>query len=213
MHMYLLLQELFSAGLVSATSTITWALAELIKNQEIMQKLRDELQKEVGKNNLNQSDLSRLPYLDACIKETLRLHPPAPLLLPHRALESCNVMGYEIPENTIVTVNVWALGRDPSIWDDPLSFNPERFLASGLDYKGNDYIYLPFGSGRRMCPGQPMAAKVVPLILGTLIHLFDWSLPGDMDPANLDMEEKNSITLVKEKNLCLVPKMKKQVEV
>lgn len=211
--MYFLLQELFSAGLVSATSTITWALAELIKNQEIMQKLRDELEKELGHDNVKQSDLPRLPYLDACIKETLRLHPPAPLLLPHRALESCKVMGYNIPEDTIVTVNVWALGRDPSIWDDPLSFNPERFLVSGLDYKGNDYKYLPFGSGRRMCPGQPMAAKVVPLILGTLIHLFDWSLPGDMDPANLDMEEKNSITLVKEKHLCLVPKIRKQLEV
>ncbi|KAG5558525.1 hypothetical protein RHGRI_008458 [Rhododendron griersonianum] len=205
--------ELFSAGLVSATSTITWALAELIKNREIMQKLRDELEKELGQDNVKQSDLPRLPYLDACIKETLRLHPPAPLLLPHRALESCNVMGYDIPEDTIVTVNVWALGRDPSIWDNPLSFNPERFLVSGLDYKGNDYKYLPFGSGRRMCPGQPMAAKVVPLILGTLIHLFDWSLPGDMDPANLDMEEKNSITLVKEKHLCLVPKIRKQLEV
>lgn len=178
-----------------------------------MQKLRDELEKELGHDNVKQSDLPRLPYLDACIKETLRLHPPAPLLLPHRALESCNVMGYNIPEDTIVTVNVWALGRDPSTWDDPLSFNPERFLVSGLDYKGNDYKYLPFGSGRRMCPGQPMAAKVVPLILGTLIHLFDWSLPGDMDPANLDMEEKNSITLVKEKHLCLVPKIRKQLEV
>ncbi|KAH7853615.1 hypothetical protein Vadar_004753 [Vaccinium darrowii] len=207
------LLELFSGGVVSATSTITWALAELVKNQEAMQKLREELEKEVGLDNIEQSSLPNLPYLDACVKETMRLHPPVPLLFPHRAMESCNVMGYDIPKDTNVTVNVWAIGRDPSIWDDPLSYKPERFLGSGLDYKGNDHKYLPFGSGRRMCPGQPMGARVVPLVVATLVHLFDWSMPGNIDLANLEMEEKNSMTLVKEKHLCLVPKIRKQVKV
>ncbi|XP_057476212.1 (S)-N-methylcoclaurine 3'-hydroxylase isozyme 1-like [Actinidia eriantha] len=205
------IMELFSAGTEPTTLTVQWALAELITNEGPRHKLLDELEKEVGQDIVRETNLPHLPYLEACIKEALRLHPPAPLLLPHRATQTCQVMGYTIPKDAIVNVNLWAMARDPKIWADPLRFNPERFLVSGgPDYMGSNYEYLPFGSGRRMCPGQPLVTRMVPPIVGTLVHLFDWALPGDTgDPAHLDTKEKRSI---KELPLRLVPKTRKQLK-
>ena len=174
-----------------------------------MYKLRDELTKIIGESPVRESHLPHLPYLQACVKETLRLHPPAPLLLPHRAMETCQVMGYTIPKDSQVFVNIWAMGRDPKVWDEPLSFTPERFLDSKLEFKGNDFEYIPFGSGRRICPGMALGARQVPLVLATLVHLFDWSLPDNMDSAQIDMEEWLVITLRKENPLRLVPKVRK----
>ncbi|XP_027182465.1 probable (S)-N-methylcoclaurine 3'-hydroxylase isozyme 2 [Coffea eugenioides] len=201
-----LLMELFTAGTDTSTSTIEWAMAELVKNPESMMKVREELGREINQDLPKESHLMQLPYLKACIKETFRLHPPAPLLLPHRAPEACQVMNYTIPKNAQVLVNVWAIGRDPGIWDEPLKFKPERFLSCSLDYKGNDFELLPFGSGRRICPGLPMAARHVPLVLASLIHCFDWSLPEGKDPQQLDMNEKFGVTLEKEQPLLLIPK-------
>lgn len=205
-----LLLELFAAGTDTSSSTIEWAMAELMKNPESMKKLEEELNKTIiNKYIFEESNLLQLPYLQACVKETLRLHPPGPLLLPHRALDSCKVMNYTIPKNSQVLVNVWAIGRDPKIWDDPLLFKPERFINSTLDFKGNNFELLPFGSGRRSCPGLPLAAKHVPLVLASLIHFFDWSLPSGIDSNELDMSEKYGITLQKEQPLLLVPKVRK----
>lgn len=184
-------------------------MAELVKNPESMGKVRQELATEVDQSFPKESHLPHLPYLQACVREALRLHPPAPFLLPHRALASCEVMNYTIPVDAQVLVNVWALGRDPTFWEDPLQFKPERFLDSTLDYKGNDYGFLPFGAGRRICPGIPMAAKHVPLVLASLVHFFDWSLPGEIDPNGLDMSEKFAVTLQKEQPLLLIPKVRK----
>lgn len=164
--------ELISAGTDTSTSTIEWAMAELIKNPESMNKVREELAREINHDFAKESHLPQLPYLQACVKETLRLHPPAPILIPHRALESCTVMNYAIPKNAQVVVNVWAIGRDPTIWLEPLKFNPERFLNSALDFKGSDYEFVPFGAGRRICPGLSMAVKQVPSVLASLIHFF-----------------------------------------
>ncbi|XP_038687864.1 probable (S)-N-methylcoclaurine 3'-hydroxylase isozyme 2 [Tripterygium wilfordii] len=200
-----LLLELFTAGTDTNTSTIGWAMAELIKNPEFMKKALEELEREVKENEVKESHLPQLTYLQACVKETLRLHPPAPLLLPHRAPETCEVMGYSIPENSQVIVNVWALGRDSMHWKDPLAFKPERFLDSPLNFKGNDFEFLPFGGGRRICPGLPMAAKLVPLVLASLLHFFDWSLPNGANPRELDMNEKFGVTLQKEQPLLLIP--------
>lgn len=201
--------ELISAGTDTSTSTIEWAMAELIKNPESMNKVREELAREINHDFAKESHLPQLPYLQACVKETLRLHPPAPILIPHRALESCTVMNYAIPKNAQVVVNVWAIGRDPTIWLEPLKFNPERFLNSALDFKGSDYEFVPFGAGRRICPGLSMAAKQVPLVLASLIHFFDWSLPLGISPNELDMTEKFALTLQREQPLLVIPKVKR----
>ncbi|KVI07181.1 cytochrome P450 [Cynara cardunculus var. scolymus] len=111
-------------------------MTELIKNKNVMFKLQEELRNEIHSNTTVESKLSKLPFLNACIKETLRLHPPAPFLLPHRAIRTCEVMNYIVPRGARVLVNVWAIGRDPKYWEDPLSFKPERFFSSKLDFKG-----------------------------------------------------------------------------
>ncbi|XAR65867.1 hypothetical protein NMG60_11011852 [Bertholletia excelsa] len=157
-------------------------------------------------SSVNESDLSKFQYLHACVKETFRLHPPAPFLVPRRATETCEVMNYRVPEGSLVMVNVWAIGRDPSIWEDPLSFRPERFLGLDLDFRGQDFEFLPFGAGRRICPALPLATKQVHLILAALIRWFDWFLPNDEDPSLLDMKEKFVLSLQREQPLLLIPK-------
>ncbi|KAL6979630.1 hypothetical protein U1Q18_021285 [Sarracenia purpurea var. burkii] len=206
-----LFQELFGAGTDTTTSTIEWAMAELIRNPQPMTKLRQELTREIGRKSPTESHLPQLPYLQACVKETLRLHPPAPFLLPRRVLSSCTVMNYAIPKDAQVFVNIWAIGRDVAVWedDDPAGFKPERFMGCDRDYEGSDFKFLPFGGGRRICPGLPMAAKTVPLVLASLVHFFDWALPDGDDPDGLDMGEKFALTLQKEQPLVLVPKVKK----
>ncbi|XP_019179544.1 PREDICTED: (S)-N-methylcoclaurine 3'-hydroxylase isozyme 1-like [Ipomoea nil] len=206
-----LFMELFAAGTDTSTSTIEWAMAELIKSPESMEKVYKELKREINGGDIRESHLVHLPYLQACVKETLRLHPPAPLLLPHRAIEVCQVMNYTIPKDAQILINVWAVQRDASIWDEPLKFRPERFLETGLEFKGNDFEFLPFGAGRRICPGLPMAAKTVPLVLASMIHSFDWSLPDGKNPKDLNMNEKFGVTLQKEQPLFLIPKTRKNM--
>ncbi|KAJ0501901.1 putative N-methylcoclaurine 3'-monooxygenase [Helianthus annuus] len=196
--------ELFTAGTDTTTSTIEWAMAELIKNKNVMFELQEELKHKINSNTIVESEISNLPYLNACIKETLRLHPPAPLLLPHRAIQTCEVLNYTIPRGAQILVNIWAIGRDPKIWEDPLSFKPERFLGSSLDFRGKDFEFIPFGAGRRMCPGLPSGITSVQSILASLILRFDWILPSDQDPVKLDMNEKFGVTLQKNKPLQLI---------
>ena len=196
------------AGSDSSAATIEWIMTELIKNPRCMKIVQEELAREIGQNMVRESDLPKLPYLQACFKETLRLYPPAPFLIPRRALESCQILNYTIPKDSKVQVNVRAIGRDPKYWKDPLVFKPERFLDSSLDFKGNDFEYLPFGSGRRMCPGMPMAIKQVPLVVASLLHFFDWSLPNGENPKDLSMSTIFGLTLVKEESLLLIPKVR-----
>ncbi|XP_076952769.1 putative (S)-N-methylcoclaurine 3'-hydroxylase isozyme 2 [Bidens hawaiensis] len=197
--------ELFTAGTDTTTSTIEWAMAELIKNKEVMYKVQQELKHKINSNTIIESEISKLPYLNACIKETLRLHPPAPLLLPHRAIQTCEVMKYTIPRGAQILVNIWAIGRDPKLWEDPLTFKPERFLGTSLDFRGQDFEFIPFGAGgRRMCPGLPIGINSIQSILASLILRFDWVLPDDQDPVKLDMNEKFGVTLQKEKPLQLI---------
>ncbi|CAN1751973.1 Corytuberine synthase [Linum perenne] len=196
--------ELLTAGTDTTATTIEWVMAELLKNKEVMTRVREELTREIGMTSpITESNTSQLPFLNACIKETLRLHPPAPFLIPHRAQETCNVMNYTIPKNSQIIINVWAISRDPSVWVDPLSFKTERFLdgSTRADFKGRDFEFLPFGSGRRMCPGLPVVVRQLPLILASLVRGFDWSLPVGQD---LDMREKFGLTLHKDQPLVLV---------
>ncbi|KAJ9546260.1 hypothetical protein OSB04_025967 [Centaurea solstitialis] len=178
-----MIEELFTAGTDSMTLTTDSFVTELLKNQEVMRKARNEVMEKIVGKVVKETDLVHLPFLEACLKETLRLHPPAPLLLPHRAIKACDVMGYTIPKDSQIWVNIWAIGRDPEIWDDPLDFKPERFIGSKLNYKGKDFEFLPFGSGRRMCPGEAMASKTILLTVASLILNFDWFLPNINAPT------------------------------
>ncbi|XP_023772620.1 probable (S)-N-methylcoclaurine 3'-hydroxylase isozyme 2 [Lactuca sativa] len=196
-----LMEELFSAGTDSIVSTTEWFVAELLRNQEVMQKARDEVLRTIDRNVVKESDLVHLPFLEACFKETLRLHPPAPLLLPHRAIETCEVMGYTIPKDSQILVNVWAISRDPKIWEDPLSFKPKRFMGSELSSKGKEFEYLPFGAGRRMCPGEPLASKTILLTVASLILNFDWLLVNNMNPEDINMDEVLDLPMQKKEPL------------
>ncbi|EAZ21999.1 hypothetical protein OsJ_05655 [Oryza sativa Japonica Group] len=196
--------DLFSAGSETSATTIQWAMSELMRNPRVMKRaqaeLRDNLQ---GKPKVTEEDLTDLNYLKLIIKETLRLHLPAPLLLPRESRESCKIFGYDVPKGTTVLVNAWAIGRDPKYWDDPEEFKPERFEDSKIDFKGLDFEFLPFGSGRRMCPGIMFAQPNIELALATLLYHFDWSLPAGVKPSELDMTEEMGITVRRKNDLYL----------
>ncbi|KAL6337364.1 hypothetical protein AAG906_036678 [Vitis piasezkii] len=186
--------EMFFAGSETTSSTLEWAMTELLRRPESMRKAQEELDRVVGPHGkVEESDIDQLLYLQAVVKETLRLHPPIPLLLPRNALQDTNFMGYFVPKNTQVFVNAWAIGRDPDAWKEPLSFKPERFLGSNLDYKGQNFEFIPFGSGRRICIGISLANKLLPLALASLLHCFDWELGGGVTPETIDMNERVGI--------------------
>ncbi|XP_058782406.1 flavonoid 3',5'-hydroxylase 1-like [Vicia villosa] len=189
------LLNLFTAGTDTSASIIEWALAEMLKNPNILIKAQKEIDEVVGKERMVvESDLQKLPYLEAICKETYRLHPSTPLSVPRVSSKACQVNGYYIPKDTRLNVNIWAIGRDPNIWDNPLEFNPERFLSARIDPSGVDFELIPFGAGRRICVGYKMAIVVIEFILGTLIHSFDWKLPNGVE---LNMDEAFGITLQK----------------
>lgn len=201
-----MLQEIFFTGTETTSTTTEWIIAELLKNPEAMRKVKEELNEVVGENRkVEESDIEKLPYLQAVIKETLRLHPAAPLLLPRNTIQNTNFMGYHIPKDTQVFVNVWAIGRDPDTWEDPFTFKPERFLGSSIDYKGQNFELIPFGSGRRICVGISLAQRLVSFGLASLIHNFDWELDKNSKPESLDMSERIGITVRKLEPLNLIP--------
>jgi len=182
------LQDLFSAGSDTSAATVEWAMAELLQNPSSMAKSRDELAQVMGaKQEIEESDLGKLKYLQAAVKETFRLHPPAPLLLPRQAEAATEVRGYTVPRGARVLVNVWAIGQDPELWAEPEKFVPERFLEKEMDFRGKDFELLPFGSGRRICPGMPLADRMVHLMLATLLHRFEWRLPADVEKNGVDL--------------------------
>ncbi|CAL4930103.1 unnamed protein product [Urochloa decumbens] len=188
-----LLTDLFSAGSDTSAATVEWAMAELLQSPSSMAKARDELVQVIGsKQEVEESDVGQLKYLQAIVKETFRLHPPAPLLLPRQAKTATEIGGYTVPKGARVLVNVWAIGQDPELWSEPEKFMPERFLEKEMDFRGKDFELLPFGSGRRICPGMPLADRMVHLMLATLLHLlhrFEWRLPADVGEKGVDMSE------------------------
>ncbi|KAM3299223.1 hypothetical protein ACQJBY_040614 [Aegilops geniculata] len=196
-----LLLNLFTAGTDTTSSTVEWALAELIRHPNALKQLQREVDDAVGTSHLvTEADLPRLTFLTAVIKETFRLHPSTPLSLPRVAAEDCEVDGYHVPKGTTLLVNVWAIGRDPASWGaDALEFRPARFLPGGshetVDVKGGDYELIPFGAGRRICAGLSWGLRIVTLMTATLVHAFDWSLVDGMTPDKLDMEEAYGLTL------------------
>ena len=202
-----LLVDIFDAGTDTTASTLEWAMAELVKNPDMMVKVQDEIEQAIGKgcSMVQESDISKLPYLQAIIKETLRLHPPTVFLLPRKADADVELYGYVVPKNAQVLVNLWAIGRDPKVWKNPEVFSPERFLESNIDYKGRDFELLPFGAGRRICPGLTLAYRMLNLMMANFLHSYDWKLEDGMHPKDLDMDEKFGITLQKVKPLQVIP--------
>ncbi|XP_024031106.1 cytochrome P450 93A3 [Morus notabilis] len=202
--------EVFVAGTDTSAITIEWALAELMNHPNIMAKAREEIDSVVGKTRLvEESDIVNLPYIQAIVTETLRLHPAAPLL-PRESSEKCTINGYEIPAKTQLYVNLWAIGRDPKHWEDPLEFNPERFLSeegtlkNQLDVRGQNFHLLPFGSGRRVCPGASLALRFVTTSLAAMIQCFEWKVDGKDGPV-IDMQEGPGLTLPRAHPLICVP--------
>ncbi|KAM5585312.1 hypothetical protein ABKV19_004618 [Rosa sericea] len=171
-----------------------------------MKKVQKELEHVVGMARMvKESDLDKLEYLDMIVKETLRLHPVAPLLLPHASTEDCTVNGFHIPEKSRVIINVWAIRRDKHAWTNADEFIPERFAGSNIDLRGNHFQLIPFGSGRRRCPGIELGLVVVKLVLAQLLHCFDWELPDGLLPIELDMTEEFGITVPRANHLLAVP--------
>ncbi|XP_071717742.1 cytochrome P450 76T24-like [Rutidosis leptorrhynchoides] len=200
-----LFMALFIAGTDTSTGTIEWAMTELIRNKTKMEKTQFEIMKLKDDKNIQEMDISRLPYLQGVIKETLRLHPPAPFLIPHLATQNVEVQGFIVPKNAEIICNVWAMGQDPNIWSDPKMFIPERFLDVKIDYKGQDYNLIPFGAGRRICPGLNMGHRMLHIILGSLIHKFNWKLEKNMKVQDIDMDEKFGLTLQRKVPLMAIP--------
>ncbi|XP_065864839.1 cytochrome P450 76AD1-like [Euphorbia lathyris] len=198
-----LLLDLFIAGTGTTTKTFEWGMTELLRNPEKLSKLKNELKDVDGE--IQEYDIHTLPYLKATVKEIFRLHPAAPFLVPRKAEYDVEISGFKIPKNAQILINVWALGRDGSIWEKPDSFEPERFLESEIDVKGSDFELIPFGAGRRICPGLPLANRMLHLMLASLIHSFDWKLAGNIQPNELDMTERFGLALAKDQPLLVIP--------
>ncbi|MCO5612583.1 hypothetical protein L7F22_066851 [Adiantum nelumboides] len=185
------LSDMYGAGIDTSTISIEWALCELLRHPLIMKRVQEELKAIVGTSRLvHESDIRQMPYFRAIVKETMRLHPVIPLLAHHTASQSCQVSGFDIPPNSHVYINVWAIGRDPNVWDKPLEFCPERFLDSNIDVHGQHFELLPFGSGRRSCPAMTLGLSNVHIMLANLIHVFDWTVED-----KLSLSEKFGLVL------------------
>ncbi|CAI0374750.1 unnamed protein product [Linum tenue] len=193
--------DVFVAAGDSSPIAVEWTMSELMKNPEKMEKVQREVRHFFDKRG----EVNELKYLKSVVKETFRLHPPAALSLPREGPETVVVNGYQIPSRTRVIVNYWAIGRDPSHWTQPNQFIPERFLDTCIDYRGFDFQLLPFGSGRRVCPGMNYGTAVVYSLLANLLYRFNWELPNQIKPQDLDMSENFGGAISRKKNLYLIP--------
>jgi len=189
---------MIAAGTDTTTVTVTWAISLLLNNRQALNNVQKELNQVVSKERIlpNDDELTKLVYLQAVVKETLRLYPAAPLSSPRQFIANCNIGGYQVPEGTWLIVNLWKIHTDPRVWADPLEFRPERFITthSHVDVKGKDYELMPFGSGRRGCPGVNFGVQMVHSTLATLLHGFDVSTE---DNVEVDMTESFGLTNAK----------------
>ncbi|KAM7258768.1 hypothetical protein ACFE04_014509 [Oxalis oulophora] len=202
-HVKALLMDMVVGGSDTSSNTVEFAMAEVLNKPDVMKKAQQELDSVIGQDNIvEESHIAKMPYLQAIMKETLRLHPALPLLVPHRPSEDCTIGGYHVPKDSRAFINVWAIHRDPAIWPNPLEFDPDRFLNGQFDYSGNDFNYFPFGSGRRICAGIAMAERMFMYSLATLLHSFEWRLP---EGVKLDCAEKFGIVLKLKNPLIAIP--------
>ncbi|KAF6987490.1 hypothetical protein CFC21_005131 [Triticum aestivum] len=213
-HIIAILTDIFFGATSTSSQTLEFTLVELVKRTHMMRKLQDKVrsnnihQGEGGFSKVNQNSMI---YLKAVIKESLRLHPVTPLLSPHLAMADCCIDGYTVPSGTQIFVNAWAIGRDASSWEDAYEFMSERFLDDGnaacINFKGNDFRFLPFGAGRRMCPGINFVIGSIKIMLATLMYYFDWELPQGLEPNDVDMTEVFGLMVRRREKLLLVPKL------
>ncbi|XP_060964530.1 cytochrome P450 81Q32-like [Cannabis sativa] len=184
---------IFAAGM-DTSATLEWVMANLLNYPHVLKKVKDEIDSQIGQQQLiNESDVSKLPYLQCVISETLRLYPAGPLLVPHYSSNDCTISRYDVPHGTILLVNTWAIHRDPKLWKDADSFIPERF--ENINSENNEgYKLMPFGLGRRACPGKSLAQRMMGLTLGSLIQCFDWKR---IDDNEIDMVEGKGLTMPK----------------
>jgi len=186
---------MFIAGTDTISTLLEWSMTELLRHPNTMKKLKEEVSRVGnGRTHIAEEDLSDMKYLNAVVKETLRLHPSIPLLVPRESRQDIKLnAGYHIKAGTRVFINAWAIARDPTHWGQPEEFKPERFLNSSIDVKGKDFQVIPFGAGRRGCPGAVYATAVNDLVLANLVHQFNWELPGGAE--GLDMSESFGFTV------------------
>ncbi|KAM3212151.1 hypothetical protein ACQJBY_065313 [Aegilops geniculata] len=204
-----MMMDMLFGGPDTVGFTIEWAMAEMIHCPDILLRLQQELVDIVGLDRIvDESDLGKLPFLKCVIKETLRMHPPIPIHL-HGNTKDCVLGGYSVPGGSRVFINAWAINRDGEAWKEPDTFQPSRFMpdgeATGLDLKGGCYELLSFGSGRRSCPAQGLGQHAVEFAIAQLVHGFNWKLPGDMKPTELDMSDMNGVTVSRATRLYAVP--------
>ncbi|KAJ0024858.1 hypothetical protein Pint_06903 [Pistacia integerrima] len=217
-HIKAIILDFLTAATDTTAMAAEWALAELINNPNVLEKAQEEIDQVVGKSRLVQeSDLPNLPYLQAIIKENFRLHPPIPMLA-RKSIEDCQIGKYTIPEGSLLFVNLWSIGRDPKVWSNPMKFNPERFLKpnesdgleTNIDVKGFSYQLLPFGTGRRGCPGINLAMQELPTTLAAMIQCFNWKVvnPEGVEIKGkdlVDMSERPGLTAPRAHDLVCVP--------
>ncbi|KAF5782794.1 putative premnaspirodiene oxygenase [Helianthus annuus] len=203
--------DMFTGATENSSNTSEWAMTELLRNPDMMKKAQTEIRQVIGEKAnpiLEETDLPKLNYLKMVVKETLRFHAPLPLLLPRESMERCVINGYEVPSQTRVLINYWAIARDPGSWKDPNVFNPERFQDETRDYRGHDFDYVPFGAGRRVCPGISLGMVNTQLALASLLYHFDWQLADGVKPQDLDMNETFGLTCYKTCSLRAVAKLR-----
>jgi cytochrome P450 len=203
-NIFVYIQDMFIGGTDTVSSLLEWELTELIRHPNIMKKLQEEGRRVAnGRSHINEDDLINMKYLKAVVKETLRLHPPFSLLVPRQSRQDIILNGYDIKAGTHVIINAWGIARDPTNWNQPEEFKPERFLNNSIDIKGNDFQLIPFGGGRRGCPGIAYATAVNEIVLANLVHQFNWELPGGAAGLEkLDMSE--TIGFIAHRNTPLV---------
>ncbi|KAI3709746.1 hypothetical protein L2E82_39512 [Cichorium intybus] len=199
------LLDMFAAGTDTSSATIIWAMAEMMRNQRVLKKAQENARETSRTETFTETRTNDYHYLNLVIKETLRLHAPVPLLVPRECRQQCKIDGYDIPAKTKVVVNAFACALDPDYWENPESFIPERFECSSVNFTGNDYEFIPFGAGRRMCPGITFGTNSVKSTLVTLLYHFDWQLPKGIEPQDINMEESDGITTTLKVPLQLVP--------
>ncbi|XVF71519.1 hypothetical protein PTKIN_Ptkin12aG0044300 [Pterospermum kingtungense] len=198
--------DVLGAGSDTSSTTVEWAMSELLKNPRVMKQAQAEVRQVFdGKGKVDESGLHELKFLRLVVKETLRLHPSAPLLVPRECDENCVISGYDVLAKTKVMVNAWAIGRDPSHWKEAEKFYPERFLENPIDFRGTNFEYIPFGAGRRICPGISFALPNIELPLAQLLYHFDWKLPNEKKLEDLDMTECLGITVRRKNDLIAIP--------
>ncbi|CAL5211367.1 unnamed protein product [Lathyrus oleraceus] len=209
-HVKSLILDYFTAATDTTAISVEWTISELFNNPKVLKKAQEEVERVTRNERLVcEADSSNLPCIHAIIKETMRLHPPIPMIM-RKGIEDCVVDGKMIPKGSMVCVNIWGMGRDQEIWENPLEFRPERFLESDIDMKGHHFELLPFGSGRRDCPGMSLAMRELPTVIGALVQCFEWKMIDSESKIlgygkKIDMDERPGLTAPRANDLICIP--------